>query len=108
MQAFTLNNRMSELNWQGYLTKLKQTLHEFLTGAALSWVMVPHALKQQKALEQIFMLMTVNDLMGFSLSPPLSGLSLLPFLVPQILSWHRRLALWNDGLEGVDLRHIGH
>lgn len=83
-------------------------LHEFLFGAAMSWVMVPYSQKQHKALERLFMLMVVGDLMGFPLAPPFSGLPLLPFMVPRILSWRRHLLRWNDVLEGADLRHIGH
>ena len=83
-------------------------MHEFLFGAAMSWVMVPYSQKQHKALERIFMLMTVGDLMGLPLAPPFSSLPLLPYMVPRILSWWRSLAFRSDVLEGVDLRHIGH
>jgi hypothetical protein len=52
--------------------------------------------------------MTAGDLMGISLSPPPNGLRLLPFLVPQIMHWRRRLALWDEEMEGADLKHLGH
>jgi hypothetical protein len=91
-----------------FLEKVGRLLHEFLFGAAMSWVMAPHTLKQHRALERVFMLMTVGDLMGFPFAPPLSGLRLLPFMVPRLLSWRRSMILWDDVLEGVDLRHIGH
>jgi len=77
-------------------------------GAAMSWVIVPHMLERRKELERIFMLMTLGELTGVSFSPPSGTLRLLPFLVPQILYWRRRLALWDDELEEVNLRHIGH
>lgn len=77
-------------------------------GAAMSWVMPPHTLKRQAEQERIFILMTAGDLMGISLSPPPNGLRLLPFLVPQIMYWRRRLALWDEELEEVNLKHLGH
>lgn len=77
-------------------------------GAAMSWVLAPHLLKRRQELERLFMLVTTGDLMGASLMPPLNRLRLLPFMVPQILYWRRRLALWDEELEGVDLKHIGH
>jgi hypothetical protein len=77
-------------------------------GAAMSWMMPPHTQKRQAELERIFILMTAGDLMGVSLSPPPNGLRLLPFLVPQIMYWRRRLALRDEELEGVNLKHLGH
>lgn len=95
-------------DWRERLTRLWVWVSGFLYGTAMSWVMAPHTLKRRKDLEQIFMLVTAGELMGFSLSPPLTGLRLLPFVVPQILYWRRRLLLWDDQLESADLRHIGH
>jgi hypothetical protein len=77
-------------------------------GAAMSWVMPPRTRQRQTGLERIFILMTAGDLMGISLSPPPNGLRLLPFLVPQIMHWRRRLALWDEEMEGADLKHPGH
>ncbi len=94
--------------WRERLTHLRVWVTEFMFGAAMSWVMMPHMLKRREELERIFMLMTLGELTGVSISPPSGGLRLLPFLVPQILYWRRRLALWDDEMEEVDLKHIGH
>ncbi|MFQ5944380.1 MAG: hypothetical protein ACE5JF_12590, partial [Anaerolineales bacterium] len=59
-------------------------------------------------IERLFVLMTGADLIGLPLFPPRFKLQLLPFLMPQILYWRRRLALWDEDLEGLDLKHIGH
>lgn len=99
---------MNQTSWSEYLTRLRARVTEFMFGAAMSWVMPPHTLKRQAELECIFILMTVSNLTGVSLSPPPNGLRLLPFLVPQILYWRRRLALWDEALEGADLKHLGH
>ena len=99
---------MSQMGWRELLTRLRTRVAEFMYGAAMSWVMAPYMLKRRTELERLFMLMTTSDLMGISLSPPPNGLRLLPFLVPQITYWRRRLALWDEELEGIDLKHIGH
>ncbi len=96
------------MNWRARLAHLRAWVTEFMFGAAMSWVIVPHMLERRRELERIFMLMTLGELTGVSISPPSGSLRLLPFLVPQILYWRRRLALWDDELEEVNLRHIGH
>jgi hypothetical protein len=88
--------------------RLREWWSGFMFGAAMSWVMAPHTVQRRHELEGIFILMTAADLMGFSLVPPMSSQRLLPFLVPQILYWRRRLALWDEELESVDLKHLGH
>jgi HAMP domain-containing protein len=91
-----------------WLARLRAWVSGFMFGAAMSWVMAPHTLKHRRDMERIFMLVTAGELMGWPLAPPLTGLRLLPFAVPQILTWRRMLLLWDDQLESVDLRHIGH
>jgi len=83
-------------------------LHQFFLGAALSWVSVPYMLRRRAELEHLFILMTTSELMGIPLSPPPNSLRLLPFLIPQILYWRRRLSLWDEELEGAHLQHLGH
>ena len=85
-----------------------QLLREFIFGAALSWVTAPIRLKRRNQAEQIFVINMVMALHGVPVLPLRKRLFLLPYLVPHIMSWHRRLRLWDDSLETVDLRHIGH
>ncbi len=86
-----------------------QSLRGFLFGAASTWVMAPFVLQRREHLERIFVLLTVPELGGLpSLAPPLLRLQILPFLMPQLLSWRRALALWDEDLEMVDLKHLGH
>lgn len=94
--------------WRSTLARLNGRMHQFLFGAAMSWVLPPHTMKRRDTLERMFMLMTVGDLMGVSLVPPPTALTLLPFVVPQILYWRRRLLMWDEDLEEANLRHIGH
>jgi hypothetical protein len=99
---------MKSIHPTTWLKRWRTYLHDFFFGMTTSWVMAPVMLKRRTELERVFMLMTTSDLMGIPLSPPPSGLRLLPFLVPQILYWRRRLALWDDELEGLDLKFMGH
>lgn len=99
---------MNQRGWCERLIHLRVRVTEFMFGAAMSWVMVPYQFKRRAELERLFMLMTVSELMGVPLSPPPNGLRLLPFLVPQILYWRRRRALWDEEMELVDLKHLGH
>ncbi len=88
--------------------RLSQILHEFFAGAAYSFTAVPYLLKRRHENEQLFILITVLELSGLPTMPAMKRLFLLPYVVPQILYWRRRLALWDDSLEVADLRHLGH
>ncbi len=83
-------------------------LHEFTTGAALSWVAVPMVLRRRDETERLFGLLMLMQAEGLPLLPPRERLFLLPTVVPHIMTWRRRLRLWDDSLETVDLKHIGH
>jgi len=85
-----------------------QLLREFIFGAALSWVTVPIRLKRRNQTEQIFVINLVMEMHGVPLLPTPYRLLMLPYLVPHLMTWRRRLRLWDDSLETVDLRHIGH
>jgi hypothetical protein len=50
-----------------------------------------HALGTRASLESIFMLSTVGDMIGVPIIPPYYSLRLLPFVVPQIATWKRRV-----------------
>jgi hypothetical protein len=43
------------------------------------------------SLESLFMLVTVGDMLGVPVLPPYYSLRLLPFIVPQIETWKRRV-----------------
>jgi hypothetical protein len=91
-----------------YLSRFYTTLREFVAGAALSWTSVPYLLKRRKETENLFIIATLLDLWGLSPQPPSRRLWMLPYVVPQILYWKRRLRLWDDALETADLKHLGH
>jgi len=84
------------------LVRLTALVPELMFGAAMAWVMAPHAPKRRAEVVRLFDLMTGGDLIGLPFFPPRSKLQLLPFLAPQIRYWRRRLALWDEEMEGLD------
>ncbi len=50
-----------------------------------------HALEMRASVESLFMLATVGDLIGVPILPPYYSLRLLPYLMPHIATWKRRV-----------------
>jgi hypothetical protein len=67
-----------------------QAVREFLYGM-LGMEFAGHALEMRASLESLFMLGTVGDMLGVPVLPPYYSLRLLPYIVPQISTWKRRV-----------------
>ena len=67
-----------------------QSVREFLYGM-LGMEFAGHALEMRASLESLFMLGTVGDMLGVPVLPPYYSLRLLPYIVPQISTWKRRV-----------------
>ena len=67
-----------------------KAVREFLFGM-FGMEMASHALEMRASLESLFMLVTVGDMIGVPVLPPYYSLRLLPFVVPQIATWKRRV-----------------
>ncbi len=67
-----------------------KTVREFLYGM-LGLEFASHALEMRASLENLFMLGTVGEMIGVPILPPYYSLRLLPYLVPQISTWKRRV-----------------
>jgi hypothetical protein len=52
--------------------------------------------KERGHLDQLFMLMVFGDLVGLPLLPPYYSMRLLPYIVPSIETWKRRLLREKD------------
>lgn len=89
-------------------THVKWAVRGFLYGAAKSWVLVPYQMRHREALERIFMLLVLTEQMGTPIAPADLRVRLLPYLVPQILYWKRRLWLFDEQLELTNVQHLGH
>ena len=80
---------------QGILRQLGRSAKEFLYGMA-GHDMTRYALKTRGSMEHLFILITMGDLLGVPILPPYYSLRLLPYVVPQISTWKRRMLRERD------------
>ena len=50
-----------------------------------------HALEMRGSIETVFMLSIFGDMIGVPIMPPYYSLRILPYVVPQIVTWKRRV-----------------
>jgi len=67
-----------------------QAIREFVYGM-FGMEIAEHAMEMRASLESIFMLGTVGDMIGVPVLPPYYSLRLLPYIVPHIATWKRRV-----------------
>jgi hypothetical protein len=72
-----------------------RTLREVVYGMAVH-EMVRHMQRTRGSMEHLFILITLGDLVGVPILPPYYSLRLLPYVVPEINSWKRRLLRERD------------
>jgi hypothetical protein len=65
-------------------------VREFMFGM-VGWDLAQHALEMRASLESLFMLVTVGDMLGVPVLPPFYSLRLLPYIVPSVSTWKRRV-----------------
>jgi hypothetical protein len=68
----------------------REALRDFVYGMG-GFEFVRHAMETRAALESLFMVVTVGDLIGLPVLPPYYSLRLLPFVVPDVETWKRRV-----------------
>ena len=81
---------MSDPKPQSTLRNWLGAVREFLFGM-MGYELAHHALEMRASVETLFMLATVGDMLGVPILPPYYSLRLLPFVVPQIATWKRRV-----------------
>jgi hypothetical protein len=86
---------MSEEQEVGGLKRLAHGARDFLYGMA-GHDMTRFALKTRGSMEHLFILITMGDLLGVPILPPYYSLRLLPYVVPQISTWKRRMLRERD------------
>jgi hypothetical protein len=79
----------------GSLKRFGRSFKEFLYGMA-GHDMTRFALKTRGSMEHLFILITMGDLLGIPILPPYYSLRLLPYVVPQISTWKRRMLRERD------------
>jgi len=72
-------------------TKLKEILYGM--GAH---DMSRYAVRTRASMEHLFILITMGDLIGVPILPPYYSLRLLPYVVPNIATWKRRMLREKD------------
>jgi hypothetical protein len=57
--------------------------------------------RQRGSLEHLFVLISFGDLLGMPILPPYYSLKLLPFIVPLIGNWKRRMLRERDLMDAI-------
>lgn len=77
-----------------------QSLRQTIYGMA-AHDMSRSALRTRASMEHLFILITMGDLLGVPILPPYYSLRLLPYVVPQISTWKRRMLREKDASDGM-------
>ena len=64
---------------------------DFLYGLT-GYSFVHHSLEMKHDAEALFLVVTLGDLVGVPIMPPVHALRLLPYVVPEVEKWKRQLA----------------
>lgn len=75
----------------GFFHKMKEVMY----GMA-AHDMSRYALRTRSSMEHLFILITMGDLIGIPILPPYYSLRLLPYVVPNIATWKRRMLREKD------------
>jgi hypothetical protein len=69
--------------------KRRSAWREFIYGMA-GYEFTRHAMEERAAIESLFMVVTVGDMVGVPVMPAYYSLRLLPYTVPNLEAWKRR------------------
>jgi hypothetical protein len=75
---------------RGPLARFSSALREFAYGMT-GFEFARHAIETRAALENVFVLTIAGDMIGVPVIPPYYSLRLLPYVVPDIATWKRRV-----------------
>ncbi len=67
-----------------------KSAREFLYGM-FGYEFAQSAIEMRASLETLFMLTTLGDMIGVPILPPYHSLRILPYVVPEIETWKRRV-----------------
>lgn len=91
---------MTEEEKKSFWQKAVTNLADFVYGMA-SHEATRQALKTRGSMEHLFILITMGDLLGVPILPPYYSLRLLPYVVPQIATWKRRMLREKDLVDAL-------
>jgi hypothetical protein len=72
------------------MPNILEQLREFFYGM-YGFEFERHAVEMRSSMETLFMAITFGDLIGLPIIPPYYSLKLLPYVVPSISTWKRRV-----------------
>ncbi len=87
--------------WRKRLGRFSHAVGEIIYGMTV-YEMVRDLKKERAHLEHLFILITMGDLLGVPILPPYYALRLLPYAVPEIETWRRRMLRERDLTELAD------
>jgi hypothetical protein len=65
-------------------------IREFLHGMG-GYEFARHAIEMRSALETVFMVSMMGDIIGIPVLPPYYSLRLVPYVVPNVSTWKKRV-----------------
>jgi hypothetical protein len=68
-----------------------QSIKEFMYGLT-GYQFARHAVAMKHEAESLFLIVTMGDLLGIPMMPPVYALRLYPYVAPEICRWKRHLA----------------
>ena len=69
---------------------LRDAARDFVYGLS-GFEFVRHAVQLRHERETLFMLVTMGDMIGLPIMPPFYSLRLLPYVLPEISTWKRKV-----------------
>jgi hypothetical protein len=81
---------------KGFLGKVREVAYGMATHD-----MSRQALRTRASMEHLFILVTMGDLLGVPILPPYYSLRLLPYVVPSVSTWKRRMLREKDVTDAI-------
>jgi hypothetical protein len=82
--------------------RLVQAARDFFYGLT-GYEFAQQAMRLRAELEDVFTLILFGDMVGLPILPPYYSLRLLPYMVPHIATWKKRILREKDVLESEEL-----
>jgi hypothetical protein len=80
---------------EGVIKRFTKATREFIYGM-VAYDTVQLALKTRGSLEHLFILITMGDLLGVPILRPYYSLRILPYVVPMVATWKRKMLQERD------------
>ena len=78
-----------------------QAVRDFIYGFT-SYEFEQHAVEMRSSMETLFMAITFGDMLGLPIIPPYYSLRVLPYVVPNVKTWKRRVLREREIFEDHD------